>query len=309
MSAILLETLPFFALIALGWGAGRRGFFGPEATAALTRFIFYFALPALLFGFASSLSIAELWSAPFVSAYLAGSFAVWALALAVAAIRGMPPAIAAMEAQCAVVGNVGFLGIPMLSLLLGEAAVGPVLLVLASDLIVFGSLVVVAVTAARGRVSIGLPGRVLGGLARNPMIVSIALGLAWSGLRLPVPGPVGDTLSILGAAATPGALFAIGASLAGLAAERVAAPVWLSSLKLGAHPAAVALAAAWFGVEPFAASVMVAAAALPVAGNVYIVAAQYGVAPGRVSASILFSTVASVVTVTLVIAMVGGVAT
>lgn len=306
MSAVLAQTTPFFALVALGYGAGRGGLFGAEATAALTRFVFWFALPALLFGFASSLSVAELWSGPFVAAYLSGSFAVWALALAAAALRRVPPAEAAMEAQCAVVGNVGFLGIPMLGALMGEAAVGPVLLVLATDLVVFGSLAVAVVTATRGGSSRGPARRVAGGLAGNPMIVAIALGLSWSALGLPVPGPAREALSILGAAATPGALFAIGASLAALPAERVAVPCWLSALKLGAHPLAVALAARWLGVEPFAASVMVASAALPVAGNAYVLAAHYGVAPGRVSASILYSTVASVATATAVIALAGG---
>ena len=308
MSDILLQTLPFFALIALGYAAGRGGAFGPEATAALTRFVFYFALPALLFRFAADLALAELWSGAFVAAYLCGSFAVWTLALLVAAARHLPPAVAAMEAQCAVVGNVGFLGIPMLALIMGEAAVGPVVLVLATDLIVFGTLIVIAVTASDGGgVSPRLLGRVAAGLARNPMIVSIALGLAWSALQLPVPGPVAEVLTLLGAAATPGALFAIGASLAALSAERFAVPAWLSACKLALHPAAVAwFALAVFDVEPFAASVMIAAAALPVAGNVYILAAHYAVAPGRVSASILISTALSVATVTGVIALLGG---
>jgi hypothetical protein len=51
---------------------------------------------------------------------------------------------------------------------------------------------------------------------------------------------------------------------------------------------------------------MIAAAALPVAGNVYILAQHYGVAPARVSASILISTVASIVTVPLVVAWLEG---
>jgi predicted permease len=303
MGATLSQTMPFFALVALGYGAGRTGFLGAEANAALTRFVFYFALPALLFGFASSLSLSELWDPIFVAAYLSASLAVWALVLVVAAVRRLPPAVAAMEAQCAVVGNVGFLGIPMLAVLLGEGAVGPVLLVLATDLIVFGSLIVIAVTARGG--AAGLLPRVAGGLLSNPLIVSIGLGLAWAAAGPPVPGPVVDTLRILGGAATPGALFAIGASLAALRAERFAAPAWLSAAKLVLHPAAVAVAARQFGVEPYAASVMIAAAALPVAGNVYILAAHYGVAPGRVSASILISTAASVATVTLVVALLG----
>ncbi len=50
---------------------------------------------------------------------------------------------------------------------------------------------------------------------------------------------------------------------------------------------------------------MVAAAALPVAGNVYMLAQHFGVAPRRVSAAILVSTAASLLTVTAVVALVG----
>ncbi len=112
-----------------------------------------------------------------------------------------------------------------------------------------------------------------------------------------------DSLLVtLGAAATPGALFAIGASLASKSAERLAVAGWLSFAKLVLHPAAVAVAALWlFPVEPYAAAVMLAAAALPVAGNVFILAQHYGVAPLRVSASILISTAVSILTVSLVV--------
>ncbi len=143
------------------------------------------------------------------------------------------------------------------------------------------------------------------GLIKNPMIVSISLGLLVSANNIPVPVPVNEFLTLLGAAATPGALFAIGASLATKSAERVAIAGWLSFCKLVLHPAAVAVAALFvFDVDPYAAGVMIAAAALPVAGNVYILAQHYGVAPTRVSAAILISTAASVVTVSLVIAWV-----
>ena len=61
-----------------------------------------------------------------------------------------------------------------------------------------------------------------------------------------------------------------------------------------------------FGVDPLAAGVMVAAASLPVAGNVFILAQHYGVAPQRVSTAILVSTAASVLSVAAVIAWVTG---
>lgn len=306
MVAIFLQTLPFFALIALGYGAAKTRFFSAEATAALTRFVFFFALSAMLFRFSANLSLTEIYDTNFVLAYLCGTTAIYLVATFVAILRKLNIEEAAVEAQCAVIGNVGFLGIPMLVMLLGEAAIAPVMLVLAVDLIVFGSLIVILITGARdGRLSIGILSTVGLGLLKNPMIVSICLGLGWSALALPIPDPLNDFVSILGAAATPGALFAIGASLASKSAERLSVAGWLSFCKLVLHPTAVAIAALMlFPVAPYSAGVMIAAAALPVAGNVYILAQHYGVAPHRVSASILISTIFSIVTVSFVIAWV-----
>ncbi len=306
MLPILLKTLPFFALIGLGYWAGRVRFFTPEATVYLTKFVFYFALSAMLFRFAANLSLAEIYSTRFVLAYLTGCLVVYALAMGVAFARGVSVEEAAVEAQCAVIGNTGFLGVPMLVVLLGPQAAGPVLMVLAIDLIVFSSLITLIITGAReGRMRWGMV-QVLGlGLVKNPMIVSMVLGLVWSATGFSVPVPVNDFLGLLGAAATPGALFAIGASLATKSAERLAVAGWLSFAKLVLHPLAVAFAAlVLFKVEAQAASVMIAAASLPVAGNVYILAQHYGVAPQRVSASILISTAVSILTVTVVIAWV-----
>jgi len=310
MVEIFLKTLPFFALIALGFQACRTGFFTAEAAAYLTKFVFYFALSAMLFRFSANLSVAEVFDWWFVAAYLWGCFVVYLIATAVALIRRIGIEQAAVEAQCAVIGNTGFLGVPMLVVLMGPDAAGPVLMVLALDLIVFSSLIVILITGSRdGRMSLGVLKTVGLGLVKNPMIVSITLGLAWSGTGWAVPGPVNEFLAILGAAATPGALFAIGASLAGKSAERVSVAGWLTFCKLVLHPAAVAFAALLlFPVPVFDAAVMIAAASLPVAGNVYILAQHYGVAPQRVSASILISTALSIVTVSLIIAWVSGLA-
>ncbi|MEM1374024.1 MAG: AEC family transporter [Pseudomonadota bacterium] len=308
MVEIFLKTLPFFALIGLGFLAGRTRFFGEEATAYLTKFVFYFALSAMLFRFSATLDVREAFSWSFVFAYLWGTTFVYLIATALGFLRGARFEEIAVEAQVAVIGNVGFLGIPMLALVLGEAAIGPVMMVLAVDLIIFGSLIVILITGSRdGRMSIGILRTVGIGLLSNPMIVSISLGLIWAATGLPIPGPLSETVDILGSAATPGALFAIGASLATKAVSKIVVTGYLSFFKLVLHPLAVAYAAlVMFEVEPYAAGVMIAAAALPVAGNVFILAQHYGVAPARVSASILISTAFSVVTVSVVIGWVSG---
>ena len=306
MLAVFLQTLPFFAVIALGYGAGRTGFFPREATAWLTKFVFYFALSAMLFGFAAQMSLADIFDPRAAAAYLWGCGVVYAVSLAVAFARRRPLDEAVIEAHTSIIGNVGFLGIPMLVLLLGPEAASTILLVLAIDLIFFSSLLTIVITLAReGRMDWALP-RVIGrGLVKNPMVVSMAAGLAWSATGWGLPGPVGATMTLLGAAATPGALFAIGASLSNNRAERVTVASWLTSAKLVLHPLAVGIGALWlFDVDAYAAGVLVAAAALPVAGNVYILAQHYQVAVARVSASILISTAISVITLPVIIAQI-----
>ena len=296
---IFLKTLPFFAVIGLGYWAGRTRFFTEDATTYLTKFVFYFALSAMIFRFAATLKLEEVLNWSFVLAYLSATAVVYVMATAVAMFRGVSVAEAAVEAQCGVIGNVGFLGVPMLALLMGPAAVAPIIIVLCVDLIVFGSLIVILITGSKGGgLTLGIFKTVALGLLKNPMIVSIVLGLVWSSYALPMPQPADEFLTLLGAAATPGALFAIGASLASKSAERLSVAGIITVFKLFVHPAAVAVSAFFiWPVDPFAAKVMVASAALPVAGNIFIIATHYQVAPQRVSAAILVSTIVSVVTV------------
>ena len=303
MIAVFLQTLPFFGLIALGYGAVKTGFFTTDAVGHLTKFVFYFALPAMILLFAGSLDLGDVLDWNFVGAYLVGSLAIYALATMVSFARGLKVAEAAIEAQCAVVGNTGYLGIPMLVLLLGDKAIGPVMMILAIDLVFFGSLVVILITGSRdGRVKLATLKTVLLGIAKNPMLVSTIVGLTMSSFEVKLPETGTSFLTLLGAAATPGALFAIGGSLASKSAERINVAGWLTFCKLVLHPIAVGIAAIYlFHVDPIATGVMIAAATLPVAGNIYILAQHYGVAPARVSAAILVSTVLSILTIPLVI--------
>ncbi|GAA4221274.1 AEC family transporter [Sagittula sp. NFXS13] len=306
MLAIFLKTLPFFGLIGLGYGAARTRFFSPEATAHLTKFVFYFALSAMLFRFSANLTIDEIFDPKLASAYLWGTTFAYAIGMGVAFWRRQDACTAAIEAQCAAIGNTGFLGVPMLALLLGQEAVGPIILVLSIDLIVFSSALTLIVTGAReGTMSLRVFRNLGIGLLKNPMVVSIALGLGVSATGLGLHDVLDSFFATLGAAATPGALFAIGASLAGKSAEKLQVAAWLSFAKLILHPLFVAIGVyILFPVDAYRASVLIAAASLPVAGNVFILAQHYGVAPQRVSASILISTAASIVTVSAIIAAV-----
>lgn len=198
MLDIFLKTLPFFAILGLGYFAAWRGFFSEQATAHLTKFVFYFALSAMIFHFAARLSLTEVFHGPSVLAYFAATLAVYVLVTVVALVRGVGMEEAIIEAQSAAIGNVGFLGIPMLVLLMGSQAIGPVMIVLAIDLFVFGSLLVIVVSAKRdGRMSVAVLGSIALGLVKNPMIMAIAMGLLWAGLNIPIPQPLGEFLTLL----------------------------------------------------------------------------------------------------------------
>lgn len=306
MADIFLRTLPFFAIIGLGLWAGRSRFFTEEATAFLTKFVFFFPLSAMLFRFSATLPFGDIFNAPLAAGYLWGTAAIYGIATIVGFLRRLDMGTIAVESQCAAIGNTGFLGLPMLAALFGDAAIGPIMLVLSIDLVVFSSLIVILINGSRdGRLTLRTLQLIGLGLLKNPMIVSISAGLVWSALALPIPAPMGDFLTILAGAATPGALFAIGASLASKSAERVQVAAWLSVCKLIGHPILVAIGVfVIFPTDPFSAAIAVSAASLPVAGNVYMLAQHYGIAPQRVSAAILFSTAASILTVPVFIAWV-----
>ncbi len=306
MLDVFLRTLPFFIIIGLGFGAARSGFLPASATPVLTKFVFFFPLSAMLFRFAANLSIDEIFNVELMMAYLVATFATYGLAQLVAYRRKLSLPVAAVEAQCFATGNTGFLGLPMMAILFGEAAIGPMMLIVSIDMVVFSSLIVVLITIGRGQ-SFSPAGvwRILRSVLTNPMIVSISAGLMWSAWALPMPAPMADFLNIMSGAATPGALFAIGASLAVKSTERMQTAAWLSFGKLVVHPIAMAVCVLYlFPVDAFRAQVAIAAAALPAAGNIFMIAQYYGVAPQRASAAIFLSTAASIVTLPLVIAWV-----
>jgi len=308
MLAIFLKTLPFFALIFCGYIAARTRFFPPEAARILTKFVFYFALSAMLFRLAATLPLDDLYQPEFLKAYAIASAILYALVIAVALFRKVSWAEAGFEAHTAVIGNVGFLGLPMFVSMFGATAAAPIMMGLIVDLVVFGVVIVIIVESTRGgRQGFGAVQTALVGLIKNPMIMAVLAGLAWSVADLPWFVPLDEFTQILGAAATPGALFAIGCSLANQSADQKAGiAVWLTSIKLFAHPAIVAFFVLYvFDVDPFVAAIAICSAAMPTAGNVFILAQHYGIGEHRVSATILISTAISILTVTVVIGLVG----
>lgn len=303
MLTVFLNALPFFLLIGLGYIAAYTKNFSKDATVHLTKFIFYFPLSAMIFNFSSKLSLGEIFELKFAATYLVGSMMVYAGTTFVELRRGERFDLALIEGHCTVIGNMGWMGLAMLPILLGEQSIPYVIMVLMLDLVVFYPIAVTLIVAyKKGRIDFSLFGTVILGLFKNPMVLSILLGLIWSGLQIKTPDAIDQFLTMLGAASTPGALFAIGASMVFAERSHLGVTSVISANKLLLHPLAVTLAALFiFDLNALQTAALACCAAMPVAGNIYMLANHYDVPSDRVSYSILISNVASIVTIPLII--------
>lgn len=149
MLEIFLKTLPFFAIIGLGYWAGRTQFFqrrGHGLSDEIRLLLRALGHVVPLFGqseLGGALGLA------LRTAYLVATITVYLMVFAVALARKILLAAAGIESHCGVISNVGFLGLPMLALLMGEAAIGPIMLVLTVDLIFLGSVVVIIINGSK----------------------------------------------------------------------------------------------------------------------------------------------------------------
>ena len=302
MYSILNTALPFFALIFCGYGAGRLRLLDETAAAGVNTFVFYFALPAFLFGLMSSSPIGEVLNAPFVGAYLTASLALFALtALVGFRIFEIGRAEAAVQGLAAVLANTGYMGIPLISAVFGREAAVPIVVGLTLDGVLMIPLGIVIIESSKGRAE-SLTRTALAtisALARNPLILSIFAGLAVSTTGFNPPMPLGNFLDLLGGTAGPCALFALGATLAGRSVAGGTAEVsYMTFMKLVLHPAALFFTTTViFSVDPLWATAALLGAALPIAANVFIVARQYNVYVSRTSSAILISTAVSLISV------------
>ena len=302
MQTILNTALPFFALIFCGYGAGRFRLLSEASIAGVNAFVFYFALPAFIFNLMATSPLADVANGPFVAAYLGAGLVVFA----VAAILGhllfdIRRSEAALQGAAAVLGNTGYMGIPLVAAAFGDRAAIPLVLGLTLEATVLIPLTIILVEAQKG-LDAGwsqLLGSVAGAMVRNPIIIAIFAGVLVSATGIGLPTPVENFTALLGRAAGPCALFALGATLTSFPISTGLGEVsYMTFFKLLIHPAAIWFATTrLFDVDPLWATVAILGAALPVAANVFIVAKQYDTYVERVSSAILVSTAISVVTV------------
>lgn len=315
MLAVLLVTFPFFALVLCGYVATLRGALPLPAIAGLNGFVLYFALPCMLFRFGASTPVLSHLSAGAVAVYVVSALVV--VAFTVVSTVGFRIGLndASFGALVAAFPNTGYMGVPMLVALLGAAAAGPAIATILIDLLFTSSLCVALSHLDRaGEHGAAAAARdALRGVAANPLPWAIVLGIAAWTAGVQLPAPVASTVALLADAASPVALFTIGAVLARarMTATRHTpladyAPVAL--VKLVVHPFlvwALGESAISLGVplDRSTLTVLVLVAALPSASNVVLLAERFGADGGRIARIVMLSTALAFATFSAAVAL------
>ena len=312
MSSILSVTIPFFALVLCGYLAARLKLLPESAIPGLNIYVLFFALPCLLYRFGSSLPVAQVINGWVIAVYLTAALLMVAGTIALTRSPRVGLKDAAFGALTAAFPNTGFMGVPMLAVLLGPAAAGPVITLVLIDLLVTSSLAIgLAQMGDRGELGpMASALRSVRGAMMNPLPWAIGIGMVGSYTGFVAIGPLDTIIRMLADSATPVALFAIGTVLWRAGAHvhtRTPLELYLPLvfLKLLVHPLLV-FALGWLAMRllgaplsTFTLTVLVLAAALPSASTVSLLAERYGADNGRVTRAVVVSTVLAFVTFSL----------
>jgi predicted permease len=296
---------PVFLMILLGYALRRGGIPSVEFWNLNDRLVYFVLMPALFFRQISTADLSAEPIGPFALALCAGFFAALAFGVLAARAAGLAPAQGSSVAQGAARFNT-FVALAIAEALHG--APGLQLAVLAAVLLVpvvnVSAVALLAAMLSPGEG--GLVGRTLRDLVRNPLILSIAAGLAanLAGLGgLPV---VDDTAAILGAAALPVMLLCVGANLRVRDMRASLGPLALAGAgKLAVFPAATLAALALVPPGAMAAEVALIYAALPAGVAAYTLARAMGGDAPLMAAIITVQTLTAFVTIPLTLALGG----
>ncbi|GGM58188.1 AEC family transporter [Dactylosporangium sucinum] len=300
---MLVAFVPIWALTAVGFVAGRTGVLGAGAVDVLGRFVFYVAMPAALLdtltrqpvGGAAGRGIAA-----FVCATLlmgAGGF------LAARYVFKRPLAEQTVAAMASGYVNAGNLGIPVAAQVLGNASFIAVVLLIQT--VILTPIILSTLDFAQAEHPGGRWRRLLTVPLRSPVLLACLSGVVLGSLGVRLPKLVADVVGLLGDAAVPSALVALGLSLVPTrnpdAEARRPVEVGLAVfLKSCLQPVVcLVVARVGFGLTGCDLLAAVLCSALPTAQNTFVYARAHGVDGTYSRDVIVVSTAVSMVTLTV----------
>ncbi|MDX0421886.1 AEC family transporter [Sinorhizobium medicae] len=308
MSDVFLNVLPIFVLILTGWLIVRLGYLKPAVGEALGDFVFRVAVPVLLFRTIAEADFKEGSPWPLWVAYFSGVAVTWAIGHLAATIGfGRDARMGVLAGVSSAFANTVFIGLPLVSRLVGEDGIVALSILLSVHLPVMMIAGTVLMERA-DRQTTGTPGqgiwKLMGGVARNlvrnPLVIGLACGALFHLLGQPLGGPVKTVVDQLAGVAAPAALVSIGMALDkyGLAGNTGLATV-TSTLKLLVLPGAVFAACHLLGLNDSWTAALVLTSSVPTGVNAWLIANHFNVGHALASSTITLTTALGVVSVSI----------
>jgi len=294
--------LPIFGLLMVGYFTVMLGWFDQTAIKGLTRFVFDFAVPMLLLRTVANAQLPEHIPWNFLASYYLGTILIlFSGLLIVRVIYKITFSEQVISGFSCSFSNTVLLGIPIVLLAFGDKAALPLFIIIGTHgLIMFPLFTIMMEIGKIGEATVKtLFAKTSYGLITNPLVIGLLGGLVCNLLGITLWKPLDEIAKLLGNAVTPGALFALGATLAGFRKkiQWKELPI-LVLMKIIVHPILVwLLAVIVFGLtEEIWIKVLVILAALPTGVNPFLFASRYNTGQLLSSGAVFISTFISIFT-------------
>lgn len=288
---------PVFSIVLLGYLAGPRLQLDARS---LSRYSYFVLTPAFVFNVLVHTQI-EAKLVVQMTLYMVAVEIGCALAGLVAArLLRRSAQMTAIYVSIAVFGNVGNFGFPIVQFALGREALGATTIYFLVILVVSFVIGVAAANWERG----GGIGATLA-VIKTPGLLVVPPAIFFNWAQLALPPVVARPLDLLANALIPTMLFALGVQFASAGIPRLDLDMVATSVvRLLVSPLIALLCAMLFGVAGLERSVGILQASMPTAVLVSMIASEYDMRPTFVTATVLFSTLVSIITLTAIITLV-----
>lgn len=283
-------TIPIFLVMVLGWFLRRKGMLSDGFVDVANKFNFSVTLPFMVFRDIAAVDIQAVFDLKYVLfCAISSSICFWVIwGLAKIFIRDK--SLVGAFVQASFRSSAAVMGLAFISNLYGPSAMGPLMIIGAVPLYNIYSVIVLTFEAEDGSKDMGRIQEACINIVKNPIIISIALGLIVSLLQIDFPVLIDKTVDNVAQMATPLALVTLGAGFEGKKAlAKIKPTLWASFLKLVAQAAVfipIAIGIGFTGEKLIGIMVMLAAPATP---SCYIMAKNMK-NDGVLTASIVVST-------------------
>ncbi len=301
MSTLVDIVLPVFLVIGFGYLVRWRRLLDDGAVDGLMRFAQSVAIPCLLFLAIARLDLSAEFDLALLGSFYTGAVSGFAAGLLGARLlfgRPWPDAVA-----------FGFVTLFSNSLLLGlpitERAFGPdalagnyAIISIHAPICYAIGITAMEIARAQGAGPWDTLRQITRAMTRNMLVLAIAAGFVVNLMHVPLPGVLVEALTLLGRAALPTALFALGGVLYLYRPEGdLRIVTYLCLISLFVHPAITWGLGLAFGlnVDQFRSAIVTAASAPGI--NAYIFANLYGVGKRVAATTVLVATGLSILTV------------